>query len=190
VEKKKIDKKKVEKAVRDILIAIGEDPEREGLKGTPERVARMYDEILEGYFKDPKKILNITFQEEKYNEIIFMKDIPMYSLCEHHILPFFGKCHVAYLPRENIITGASKIPRIVDCFSKRLQLQERLTQQIADSLMEFLNPKGVAVIIEAEHLCFTMRGIKKPGTKMITSALRGIFLKDERSRNEVLRLLK
>lgn len=188
--KRKIDKKRIEKAVKEILIAIGEEPGREGLKGTPERVARMYEEIFDGYFQKPQKILNITFQEEKYNEIILMKDIPVYSICEHHFLPFFGKCHVAYLPRENIITGASKIARVVDCFAKRLQLQERLSQQIADSLMDIINPLGVAVIIEAEHLCFTMRGVKKPGTKMITSALRGIFLKDERTRNEVLRLLK
>ncbi|RLD16038.1 MAG: GTP cyclohydrolase I FolE [Caldiserica bacterium] len=184
-----MDKEKIKKAVREILIAIGEDPEREGLRDTPLRVAKMYEEILSGYKEKPEEILSVTFHEERYNEIIILKNIPIYSMCEHHLLPFFGKCHVAYLPKDNIITGLSKIPRVVDCFARRLQLQERLTQQIADSLME-LKPLGVAVIIEAEHLCLTMRGVKKPGTKMITSALRGIFLKDERTRNELMRLLK
>jgi len=186
---KKIDKKKIIRAVREILTAVGENPEREGLKGTPERVARMYEEVLSGYSQNPAEILRAIYHDEHYNEIILLRDIPLYSICEHHLLPFSGHAHIAYLPKNNIIAGLSKIPRIMDCFAKRLQLQERLTQQIADSLMS-LDPLGVMVIIEAEHLCLTMRGIKKPGTKMITSALRGIFLKDEKTRNEVLTLLK
>ena len=184
---KKIDAEKIERAVAEILVAVGEDAEREGLKGTPGRVARMYAELLGGMREDPKKHLRSVFTEE-YNEIVLLRDIPFYSICEHHLLPFIGSAHIAYLPTGTVL-GVSKLARIVDTFARRLQAQERLTYQIADFIMDHLKPRGVAVVLEASHSCMTIRGIKKPGSVMVTSALRGIFMKDPRSRNEVLSLM-
>ncbi|MEQ2129781.1 GTP cyclohydrolase I FolE [Caldanaerobacter subterraneus] len=183
-----IDKEKIKKAVREILEAIGEDPDREGLLETPDRVARMYEEIFSGLHTDVKDVIKI-FQEDEHQEIILVKDIPLYSMCEHHLLPFIGVAHVAYLPRKGRILGLSKVARIVDVLSKRPQLQERLTSEIADTIMEAVNPLGVAVVIEAEHLCMTMRGVKKPGSKTVTSALRGIFRTDPKARAEVMALI-
>ncbi|MBA3065894.1 GTP cyclohydrolase I FolE [bacterium] len=186
-----MNKKKLRDAVKLILEAAGEDASREGLKKTPERVAEMYEELLGGYsVKSPEKILSAVYKNEKYSEIILVKDIPFYSLCEHHILPFFGIAHVAYIPKDRALLGLSKIPRLVDAFARRLQIQERLTQQIADTINSSLKPLGVMVIIEAEHLCMTMRGVKKPGTRMTTSALRGIFMKDAKVRAEAMTLIK
>lgn len=184
---KAIDTERIKKAVREILLAVGEDAEREGLKKTPERVARMYTELLGGMHEDVKKHLNSKFTE-KYDEVVLLRDIPFYSICEHHLMPFIGSAHVAYLPTGAVL-GVSKLARIVDCFARRLQTQERLTFQIADFLMESLKSQGVAVILEASHSCMTIRGIKKPGSVMVTSALRGLFRKDPRSRNEVLSLM-
>jgi GTP cyclohydrolase I len=184
---KAIDAERIIKAVKEILIAVGEDTEREGLKNTPERVARMYTELLGGMQEDPKKHLKSTFTEN-YDEIVLLRDIPFYSICEHHLMPFIGSAHVAYLPTGAVL-GVSKLARIVDCFARRLQTQERLTFQIADFLMESLNSQGVAVILEASHSCMTIRGIKKPGSVMVTSALRGLFRRDPKSRNEVLSLM-
>jgi len=183
-----IDKEKIKKAVREILEAIGEDPDREGLLETPDRVARMYEEIFSGLHTDVKDVIKI-FQEDEHQEVILVKDIPLYSMCEHHLLPFIGVAHVAYLPRKGRILGLSKVARIVDVLSKRPQLQERLTSEIADTIMEAVNPLGVAVVIEAEHLCMTMRGVKKPGSKTVTSALRGIFRTDQKARAEVMALI-
>jgi GTP cyclohydrolase I len=177
----------IKKAVLEILEAVGEDPNREGLKATPDRVARMYAELLSGMNEDPQVHIKSAFAES-YDEIVILRDIPFYSICEHHLMPFIGKAHVAYLPAGNVL-GVSKIARIVDCFSKRLQLQERLTAQIADSLMSGLKPMGVAVVLEASHSCMTIRGVKKPGSIMVTSAVRGTFKKDPRSRNEVMSLI-
>jgi len=182
-----IDTERIIKAVKEILIAVGEDTEREGLKKTPERVARMYAELLGGMHEDPKKHLKSTFTEN-YDEIVLLRDIPFYSICEHHLMPFIGSAHVAYLPTGTVL-GISKLARIVDCFARRLQTQERLTFQIADFLMESLKSQGVAVIIESSHSCMTIRGIKKPGSVMVTSALRGLFRRDPKSRNEVLSLM-
>ncbi|MHC4220880.1 MAG: GTP cyclohydrolase I FolE [Planctomycetota bacterium] len=183
----KIDLARIEKAVTEILEAVGEDVSREGLKDTPKRVAKMYAELLEGERLDPKTYLRSVFSE-KYDEIILLRDIPFYSVCEHHMMPFIGTAHVAYVPSGAVI-GVSKIARIVDCFARRLQLQERLTGQIADFLMDNLKAKGVAVVLEASHSCMTIRGIKKPGSTMVTSALRGLFKKDQRSRSEILSLM-
>jgi len=183
----KVDLARIESAVREILLAVGEDVEREGLRGTPGRVASMYAELLGGMLQDPKAHLTTVFREN-YDEIVLLRDVPFYSICEHHIMPFIGKVHVAYLPDGKVL-GVSKLARVVDCFARRLQVQERLTVQIADFLMDNLRPKGVAVVIEASHSCMTIRGIKKPGSVMVTSALRGIFIRDPRSRNEVLRLM-
>jgi len=184
-----IDQDKIRKAVAMIIEAIGEDPEREGLFDTPDRVARMYAEIFSGLEEDPRKYLEVHFNED-HDEIILVKDIPFYSMCEHHLVPFFGKAHVAYIPENGKITGLSKIARLVESVAKRPQLQERLTREIADILVECLNPQGVAVVIEAEHLCMSMRGIKKPGSKTVTSAVRGIFRKSAKTRAEVLSLIK
>ena len=184
---KAIDTERIKKAVQEILLAVGEDTGREGLKKTPERVARMYTELLGGMHEDVTKHLNSTFTE-KYDEIVLLRDIPFYSICEHHLMPFIGSAHVAYLPTGAVL-GISKLARIVDCFARRLQTQERLTFQIADFLMDSLKSQGVAVILEASHSCMTIRGIKKPGSVMVTSALRGLFRKDPRSRNEVLSLM-
>jgi len=183
---KKVDIERVKKAVKEILLAVGEDTEREGLKKTPERVARMYAELLGGMHEDPKKYLSIF--TENYDEIVLLRDVPFYSICEHHLMPFIGSAHVAYLP-SGAVLGVSKLARIVDCFARRLQTQERLTYQIADFIMNSLKPKGVAVVLEASHSCMTIRGIKKPGSVMVTSALRGIFRRDPKSRNEVMSLM-
>lgn len=182
-----MNKKKIEESVKVILEAIGENPKREGLKETPRRVAEMYEEIFSGIKKEVKlKVL----KGENHDEIILMKDIPLYSVCEHHLLPFIGKSHVAYIPAGGRITGFSKLVRLVDTLSKKLQVQERLTTQIAEIIMDTLKPKGVLVIIEAEHLCMTMRGINKPGTLTITSAVRGIFRKNPKTRAEALSLIR
>ena len=184
---KKVDTERIEKAVKEILLAVGEDIDREGLKKTPERVGKMYAELLAGMREDPKIHLRSVFTEN-YDEIVLLRDIPFYSICEHHLMPFIGSAHVAYLP-TGMVLGVSKMARIVDCFARRLQTQERLTYQIADFIMNSLKPMGVTVVLEASHSCMTIRGIKKPGSTMVTSALRGIFKKDPRSRNEVLSLL-
>ncbi len=185
--KTSVDTKRIEKAVTEILLAVGEDTGREGLKGTPGRVARMYAELLAGMREDPKQHLRSVFTEN-YDEIVLLRDIPFYSICEHHLMPFIGSAHVAYLPSGTVL-GVSKLARIVDCFARRLQAQERLTYQIADFIMNSLKPQGVAVVLEASHSCMTIRGIKKPGSIMVTSALRGIFKRDPKSRNEVLSLM-
>ncbi|WP_457568919.1 GTP cyclohydrolase I FolE [Desulfurobacterium sp.] len=182
-----IDKERIKKAVREILIAIGEDPDREGLKDTPKRVANMYEEILAGYEDSPEN--HSVLFSEKYDEMIIVKDIPFFSMCEHHMLPFFGKIHIAYIPSEEKVTGLSKLARIADVYAKRLQLQERMTEQIANAIMEKFNAKGVMVIVEAQHLCMIMRGAKKPGSFTITSAIKGI-LRNEPTRTEALFLIK
>jgi GTP cyclohydrolase I len=186
-ELKTIDAERIRKAVEEILLAVGEDVQREGLRKTPERVARMYAELLGGTLEDPNIHLQSVFTE-KYDEIVLLRNIPFYSVCEHHLLPFIGKAHVAYLPTGKVL-GVSKIARIVDNFAHRLQAQERLTGQIADFLMHNLRPLGVAVVLQASHSCMTIRGIRKPGSEMVTSALRGSFKKDARSRAEVLQLM-
>jgi GTP cyclohydrolase I len=183
-----IDIERIKKAVGEILSAVGEDVRREGLKRTPERVARMYAELLAGMHEDPKVHLRSVFTE-KYDEIVLLRDISFYSICEHHLMPFIGSAHVAYLPSGGVL-GVSKLARIVDCFARRLQTQERLTGQIADFIMDSLKPQGVAVVLEASHSCMTIRGIKKPGSVMVTSALRGIFRRDPKSRSEVLGLMR
>ena len=187
LEKTNIDIEKIEKAIKDILEAVGENPSREGLKLTPKRVASMYAELLSGDREDPTEYIKSVFKE-KCDEVVLLRDIPFYSMCEHHLMPFIGHAHVAYLPADFVV-GVSKLARIVDCFAKRLQVQERLTAQIADFLNEHLRPQGVAVVLEASHSCMTIRGIKKPGSVMVTSALRGIFKKDPRSRAEVMSLI-
>jgi GTP cyclohydrolase I len=185
--KAKVDIKRIEKAVKEILLAVGEDVEREGLKGTPSRVANMYAELLAGMHEDPKQHLRSVFTED-YDEIVLLRDIPFYSICEHHLMPFIGSAHVAYLPSGGIL-GVSKLARIVDCFARRLQTQERLTGQIADFIMNNLKPRGAAVVLEASHSCMTIRGIKKPGSVMVTSAIRGIFKRDPKSRSEIISLM-
>ena len=173
----------VEDAVRQILVEIGEDPDRQGLTGTPDRVHRMYAELTAGYHVDPDRLINGAVYDVDYSEMVVVKDIPFYSLCEHHLLPFFGTASVAYIPRGTVI-GLSKIPRIVEMYARRLQVQERLTQQIADFLNERLVPQGVGVVVEANHLCAVMRGIRKPGTVMTTSAVLGLFRTRDRTRAE------
>ncbi len=182
-----IDLQRLEKAALEILEAVGENPQREGLRETPQRVARMFAELLAGMNHDPGEYVGTIFHE-KYDEIVLLKDIPFYSVCEHHLMPFIGKAHVAYLPDGKVL-GISKLARVVDAFARRLQLQERLTDQIADFLMQKLSPQGVSVVLEASHSCMTIRGIRKPGSMMVTSALRGIFKRDPRSRAEVLTLI-
>jgi len=182
-----MDTERIRKAVEEILLAIGEDLGREGLRDTPARVAKMYSELLSGMHEDPEIHLRSVFTEN-YDEIVLLRDIPFYSICEHHLLPFIGSAHVAYLPAGRVL-GVSKLARIVDCFAKRLQCQERMTRQIADLIMTRLEPLGVAVVLEASHSCMTIRGIRKPGSMMVTSALRGLFRKDPRSRNEILSLM-
>lgn len=182
-------KKIIMDSVRNILIAVGEDPDREGLVETPRRVANMYEELFSGLDEDPKQHIKL-FGEKSNDELVIVKDIPFSSMCEHHLLPFVGKAHIAYIPSDNKIIGLSKLARIVDNFAKRPQVQERLTHDIADFLNEELEPSGVAVIMEAEHSCMTIRGIKASGSKTETSALRGIIRTDARTRAEVLSLLK
>ena len=183
-----MDKARIEAAVRELLIAIGEDPDREGLVETPNRVARMYEEIYAGLEEDPRKHLKI-FNEDNNDEMVIVRDIPLYSICEHHLIPFIGKAHIAYIPGNGKVIGLSKLARIVNCFAKRPQLQERLTSQVADFLYENLEPQGVAVVVEAEHLCMTMRGARASGSQTRTSAMRGIMRSDARTRAEALSLL-
>jgi GTP cyclohydrolase I len=172
-------------AVSVMLKGFGEDPERQGLKRTPERVARMYGELLAGYQMDPEKVLNDAIFDVRYDEMVLVRDIEFYSLCEHHLLPFFGRAHVAYLPDGKVI-GLSKIPRLVEMFARRLQVQERMTRQIADLLQELLNPQGVAVVLEAQHMCSMMRGVKKHSARMTTSAMHGTFRNNPATRQELL----
>ncbi len=186
---RKMDKPRIEKAVREILEAIGEDPDREGLRDTPRRIAKMYEEIFAGLKEDPGKHLEIYFQDETHEELVLVKDIPFYSMCEHHFAPFFGKAHVGYLPKNGKLTGLSKLARVVDTVAKRPQLQERLTATIAETLMEKLDPHGVIVVVEAEHMCMTMRGVKKSGSKTVTSAVRGLFNRDAKARAEAMSLI-
>lgn len=183
-----MDKKKIQKAIKLYLEGIGEDPDRPELKDTPRRISDMAAELFSGLEKNPKEELDVVFVEE-YDELILVKDIPLYSMCEHHLLPFLGKAHIAYIPNKHRITGLSKLARVVEIFSRRLQLQERLTTQIADAIMKTLKPRGVMVVVEAEHLCMTMRGVKKPGSRATTSVMRGIFLKNAKTRNEALNLI-
>jgi GTP cyclohydrolase I len=183
----KVDTERIKKAVREILLAVGEDVEREGLKDTPDRVARMYTELLGGMLEEPEKSIKRLFHES-YDEIVLLRDIPFYSICEHHLMPFIGSAHVAYLPAGSVV-GVSKLARVVDSFARQLQVQERLTDQIADFLMKNLEPRGVAVVLEASHSSMTIRGIKKPGSVMVTSSLRGIFRSDPRSRSEIMTLI-
>ncbi|MEH7236593.1 GTP cyclohydrolase I FolE [Bacillus sp. JJ1562] len=184
-----IDNNKIEKAVTMILEAIGEDPQREGLVDTPKRVAKMYAEVFSGLQDDPKEYFQTVFGEE-HEELVLVKDIPFFSMCEHHLVPFYGHAHVAYIPKGGKVTGLSKLARAVEAVAKRPQLQERITSTIADSIVETLQPHGVMVVIEAEHMCMTMRGVKKPGAKTVTSAVRGILQKDPAARSEVLSLIK
>lgn len=180
-----IDIESTRKIVFDLLKAIGEDPEREGLKNTPYRVARMYTELLSGYTADPEKIINGALFNITYDEMVIVRDIEFYSMCEHHMLPFIGRAHVAYLPAGKVI-GLSKIPRIVDMFARRLQVQERMTRQIADLIQAILEPQGVAVVVEGMHLCSMMRGVKKHDARMTTSAMHGAFRKNPATRQEFL----
>jgi GTP cyclohydrolase IA len=184
-----MDKKRIERAIRDILEAIGEDPKRKDILDTPVRVAELYEEIFSGMKQDPQKELEVIL-DQKHEEIILLKNIPLYSICEHHLLPFIGKAHIAYIPKGGRVTGLSKLARVVDILSKRLQVQERLTTQIADIIMSKLKPQGCMVVIEAEHMCMSMRGVKKPGTLTVTSAVRGIFKENEKTRSETLALIK
>lgn len=184
-----MDKPRIERAVREILIAIGEDPDREGLRGTPARVARMYEEIFAGVGQDPLASLTL-FETENHEEMVILRDIPFHSVCEHHLMPFSGKAHVAYIPHRERLAGLSKLARVLDTFARRPQLQERITTQVADTLMEALKPMGVLVVVEAEHLCMTMRGVRKPGSRMTTSAVRGVFEEKEATRLEALQLIQ
>ena len=184
-----MDNAKIEQGVRLILEGIGEDPDREGLLDTPARVARMYEEVFAGLTEDPARHFEVTF-DEHHEEMVLVKDIPFYSMCEHHLVPFFGKAHVAYRPpRDGRICGLSKLARLVEAFAKRPQVQERLTSQIADTLIEQLDPQGVIVVLEAEHMCMSMRGVKKSGSQTVTSAVRGVFEKSAPIRAEALSLI-
>jgi len=185
-----VDMPKIESAVLSIIEAIGDDPRREGLQGTPKRIAEMYAELFSGLNMDAMVELTVGF-EVGHREMVILRDIPFYSMCEHHLLPFYGVAHVGYIPnKEGRVVGVSKLARVVDIFTKRLQLQERMTSQIADTIVEALQPDGVAVVIEAEHLCMTMRGIKKPGSNVITSATRGVFRTRAATRAEFLSLVR
>ncbi len=182
-----VDRERIERAVREILLAVGENPDREGLKKTPARVARMYAELFAGIHDDPKRHIQQVFTEN-YDEIVLLKDIPFYSMCEHHLLPFMGKAHVAYIPRGKVL-GISKLARVVSAFAQRPQVQERMTTQIAEFIMSQVDARGVAVVLEAAHTCMTIRGVKKPGSVMVTSAMLGCFRSDARSRAEVMSLI-
>ncbi len=184
-----IDHRNIEESIKVILKSIGEDPEREGLHDTPARVARMYEEVFSGLNEDPQSHFDVIFSED-HEEVVIVKDIPFYSMCEHHLVPFFGVAHVAYLPRNGKVTGLSKLARAVDTVAKRPQLQERMNDTIANAIMEKLEPSGVLVMIEAEHMCMTMRGIKKPGSKTVTISARGIYKEDASMRSEVLQLMR
>ena len=181
--------KKLAGKVKSMLEELGEDPQREGLLKTPERVAKSMKFLTNGYTKDPKKILESAMFVEEYSQMVLVKDIEIYSLCEHHMLPFFGKAHVAYIPNGHIV-GLSKIPRIVDVFSRRLQVQERLTDEIKDCLQDTLNPKGVAIVVEAQHLCMQMRGVEKQHSSTTTSAFSGVFMSDPKTRSEFMKLIQ
>ncbi|HWX98405.1 MAG TPA: GTP cyclohydrolase I FolE [Mycobacterium sp.] len=186
---RKFDQSRVEEAIRELLFAIGEDPEREGLRETPSRVARAYREMFSGLYTDPDSVLNMMFDEE-HDELVIVKEIPMYSTCEHHLVSFHGVAHVGYIPgKSGRVTGLSKIARMVDLYAKRPQVQERLTSQIADALVRQLDPSGVIVVVEAEHLCMAMRGVRKPGAVTTTSAVRGLFKTNAASRAEALDLI-
>lgn len=184
-----INREQIEEAIRLIIEAVGEDPNREGLLDTPKRVANMYEEIFSGINQDPKELFELVFSEN-YEELVLVKDIPFYSICEHHLIPFFGKAHIAYLPRNGKVTGLSRLARAIETVAKRPQLQERITSTVADAINEKLDPHGVMVVIEAEHMCMTMRGVKKPGSKTITTAVRGSFETDQCARSEILTLIK
>jgi len=184
-----MNKARIEKAVKDILIAIGEDVERSGIKNTPKRVAEMYAELFSGLKENPADHLT-TFKQGEHEEMVMVKDIPFYSICEHHLIPFIGKAHVVYIPKKGRVTGLSKLVRVVEGFAKRPQVQENLTSQIADTIMQKLNPHGVLVVIEAEHLCMSMRGVKKPGSRTVTSAVRGVFRTNPTTRAEALSLIR
>ena len=189
-ERPSIDRGRVERAVREILLAIGEDPDRDGLVRTPARVADMFTEIFAGLGEDPAEHLTVRFDAD-HDEMVMVRDIPMYSQCEHHLVPFMGKAHVAYIPGDDgRITGLSKLARLVDAFARRPQVQERLTTQIADTIDEVLNPKGVLVVIEAEHLCMSMRGVRKPGSLTVTSAVRGLFKTNAATRAEAMGFIR
>ena len=183
-----MNKENIRKAVAEILKAIGENPNKPELKKTPERFADLMEDILSGKGKDVKDILKVT-HELKHDEMVLVRDVPFYSMCEHHLVPFFGKCHVAYIPKKNRIVGVSKLVKIIDILSRRLQLQERLTTEIANSIMTHLEPKGVGIVIEARHLCIEMRGLKVPA-EIVTSAVRGLFREDIKTREEFLKLIK
>ncbi len=189
IKKKTAELEKIEKGVRLILEGVGEDPQRSGLKDTPKRVARMFSEILGGVNEDPARHLRVI-QGEKHDEMVLIKNIPLYSMCEHHLLPFAGVAHIAYIPKGGRIVGLSKIARVVDILSRRLQVQERLTKQVADMIMEHLKPLGVMVVIEAEHMCMSMRGAKKPKSLTVTSALRGSFRTHSATRAEAMTLIR
>ena len=184
-----MDKKKIEKAIKEILEAIGVDHKKKDLLDTPKRVAEMYEEIFAGVHKDPEEELEVVL-DQKHHEIILLKGVPLYSICEHHLLPFIGKAHIAYIPKNGRVTGLSKLVRVVDILSRRPQVQERLTTQIAEIIMSKLKPMGVMVVIEAEHLCMSMRGVRKPGMLTITSAVRGIYRENQKTRSEALALMK
>jgi GTP cyclohydrolase I len=184
-----IDRDGVRRAVEGIIAAIGEDPTREGLADTPTRIGDMYAEIFSGLSQDPKEILAVAFEEEEHEEMVVLRDIPFYSMCEHHFLPFHGLAHVGYIPRRRLV-GISKLARVVEILARRPQLQERLTGQIADTIVDALGPRGVGVVIEAEHLCMTMRGIRKPGSRLVTSANRGIFRTRPDTRAEFFSILE
>jgi GTP cyclohydrolase I len=179
---------RVENAIREILEAVGENPDREGLKDTPKRVAKFYKEAFEGLYEDPSHYLTVQFSEN-HEEMIIVKDIPIYSMCEHHLLPFVGQAHIAYIPQHGRVTGLSKLARVAEAFARRPQLQERLTSQIADTVEHTLEARGVLVVIEAEHMCMTIRGIKKPGSKTVTSAVRGIFQTSSATRAEAFSII-
>jgi GTP cyclohydrolase I len=184
-----VDKPRIEAAVREILLAIGEDPNRDGLLDTPARVARMYEEIFRGLRESPDHHLQVTF-EANFDEMVMVRDIPLYSCCEHHLVPFIGKAHVAYIPNnEGRVTGLSKLARLVDAYARRPQVQERLTSQVANEIERTLEPKGVLVVIEAEHLCMSMRGVNKPGSSTVTSAVRGLFRENVATRQEAMRFI-
>lgn len=183
-----VDHARIRAAVEEMILAIGEDPDREGLAGTPDRVARMYEELFSGLQTNPEDLLKVSF-DEGHEEMVIIRDIPFYSMCEHHFLPFRGKAHVGYIPQGKVV-GISKLARVVEAYARRPQLQERLTSQVADCLMDRLDPDGVAVVVEAEHLCMTARGVRKPGSSVVTSAVRGTFASNSVTRSEFLSLVR
>lgn len=185
----RFDLDKIQQAVTMIIEAVGEDPNREGLLDTPKRVAKMYAEVFQGLDQDPKEHFDVVFGED-HEELVLVKDIPFYSMCEHHFVPFYGKAHIGYIPRNGKVTGLSKLARAVEAVAKRPQLQERITTTVAEAIVDKLDPHGVVVVIEAEHMCMTMRGVKKPGAKTITSAVRGCFVNDAAARAEVFSLIR